>query len=167
MPLSTLVTSGMTKDDLVAIGNYFASIPIQTPAAEKIKQDWLTWWQQHSSDWYYTQDDYQHAMNLKTQFNAANAVTSEEKQAAKTQATTGLTKEEIQGMPKQTGSDGLYVEPPKPLISGKTKMYLVLGGITAALAWGVKKAYLDPFLNVGKKIANSAAGKLGEKYGVK
>jgi len=129
------------KADFAAINEYLMTTPIINSAAEKIKQDWMAWWHSHNNDWYYTEDDYNHARNTRNQFNIANTATPAEQAEVKAQIATGVTTEEMKGQTKTAGTTGMFYEEPKPLIPTKWKVFgLITAGVIGA-GYVVKKAF--------------------------
>ncbi len=116
--------------DLAAIDVYIKTQPIKTKAATKVRDEWTVWYD--GVGWWgsYSQENYDHARNLKHNFDLANAVNAEETAAVRDQMQNGLTTEELEGGTRRTLSDGTYAE---PLLSESTRMTLGLIGVAAAV----------------------------------
>jgi hypothetical protein len=110
-------------DNIDAITTYMTSLATQVKTtAARAKQDEYKAWID-TVGWYnknYDRPTYDHARNLRNEFNVANAVTPEEKQAVQQVLTTGLTTEEQQGGGRRVSSEGKFSEqaaPPVPMPS--------------------------------------------------
>ncbi len=139
------------SDNLDAIDRYIKTTPIKTPAASKLRDAWIKYYDAtgwYDRNWYSPLYDW--ARNRKHEFNLANAVTEADKAAAVLQAKKGLSTEELKGEPDRRLASGNYVDPPPP---GKEPFFptrvKVAAGIAAVAAVGLtvlKKLYIDPFL---------------------
>ena len=156
----------LLKDDMEAINSYIMTSAIKTKAADNIKTEWIKWWADHERSWtWYSQEEYDTARNFRTRFNNANAVTTAEKEAAKRQATTGITKEETKGGVRRTTSEGVYIVPDEPLVSTSVKVGLFTALVIGVLGWGAKILYIDPILMPATKALGKAKTKKAlEKY---
>jgi hypothetical protein len=126
------------SEDMDAVNVYMSTTTIQTPAAAKIHDEWRTWYD--DLGWFtrnYESETWDHARNLKNNFNLANATTASDYQAAQEVAQRGLTTEELAGGVRRTLASGQYAE---PLISTNTKLGLAVVGITLALGVAAKLA---------------------------
>jgi hypothetical protein len=102
---------GSQDEDIDAISVYMARTPAKTDAARKKQDEYKVWLDGVS--WYdkrFDRPTYDHARNLHTEFNVANAVTDTEKQAVQYVIQHGLTTEEMQGQPRRMTSGGTYSE---------------------------------------------------------
>ena len=125
-------------EDLAAIDVYIKTQTAKTKAAIAVRDEWTTWYD--GVGWWgsYSQENYDHARNLRNDFNLANATTREETAAVKDQMQNGLTTEELEGKTRRTLSDGTYAE---PLLSESTRATLTVALIAAAVGavlWTVK-----------------------------
>lgn len=100
-------------DDLRAINEYFHRVAPVTPAAKKLFNEWVSWWEQNVANaWFLTQADLDHARNLRNDFNRANAVTPEAKAKVEEVITTGITVEQQRGETDRRNTEGGFTEPP-------------------------------------------------------
>lgn len=142
-------------EDLAAIDRYMKETPGKTASAIRIKDDWTVWYD--GIGWWgsYSQENYDHARNLRNQFNLANATTSEDLEMAQRVMQTGLTTEELAGGTRRTLSTGMYDE---PLISSSTKLVVVaIGAFSAVIYIGAKLLELE---TLGPKLATKWLGKV-------
>ena len=100
-------------DNIDAITTYMTSVATQvkTPAARAKQDEYKAWID--TIGWYnknYDRPTYDHARNLRNEFNAANAVTPAEKLAVQQVLTTGVTTEEQQGEGRRVSSEGKFSE---------------------------------------------------------
>lgn len=149
----------MLSADMEAINKYFMeNVVVKTAAAEKIKQEWMKWWNDHRRNsaipgpWnWYTQEEFDYARNERNRFNDANAVTKADKQAAVDQRSKGLTTEELRGETKRAGTSGMYVEPEKPLIPTSWKVGAAVGvGLITVGVFGKKLLGMTPLGKLAK-----------------
>lgn len=138
-------------DDLEAIDRYITSQPVNTAAAARIKDEWIGWHDNVSTWLGVSQEDYDHARNLRNQFNLANAITPEAQTAARNTIKTGMTTEEMAGGTDRRLSNGMYGEPlfsaQTRLFSAQTRLILGASALGVAVLWGVKKYFdlIKPF----------------------
>jgi hypothetical protein len=124
------------SSDLEAINVYMGSARAVTPAAVKLQDEWIKWFDNLS--WYeknMDSDIYDKVRNKRNAFNAANAVTEKQKEDAKEIAQRGMSTEEMQGKARRITSKGFQED----LIPSKYKWGAA--GI-ALLAIGGAGAYL-------------------------
>ena len=119
------------SEDMEAINRYFMEqVKVQTPAAEKVKQEWMKWWADNSGDLWYSEAQFDVARNLKKKFDLANAKSNTEREQIKEIHARGITAEELRGETRRSGTDGMFLEEEKPLIPTSWK---VTAGIGAGL----------------------------------
>lgn len=152
-----------TSDDaanIAAINDYIMTQTLKTAEAGVIRNEWLKF-HEGLGAWgrnFPSVGDYDTARNIRNRFNDAQAITPQEKIAAITQRTQGLTSEELRGEAKRTTAQGGYLEEEasggnaeEPWLPTKTKVAL---GFGAAIITGLliaKKIYLDPILRLASK----------------
>jgi len=126
------------SDNMNAINRYFMEqVTIRTPAAERVKQEWMAWWKENKRDWtWYTQDEYDHARNLRNKLNLANAKSDAERVSVAAHIATakGSTEEQM-GEVRRSGTSGMFYEEPEPLIPTAWKVAAVVG--TGLITLGV------------------------------
>lgn len=137
----------MLSANMEAINKFFMETAVvKTPTAEKIKQEWMRWWNDNrrTLTWYST-EEYDFARNMRNRFNDANAVTKKEKQAAVDQRAKGITSEELRGETKRAGTTGMYVEEEEPIIPTKWKVAAIIGvGLVGVGVFGKKLLAMTP-----------------------
>ena len=127
--MSGILDNGYTEAN-DAIQAYFVATPAVTTDAQKIKDDFLRWYDDLT--WYGKgqQATLDLARNQRNRFNLANATTAEEAAQVQDVIKTGLTAEQMLGGVDRRLSDGMLpgpvAPPPPPLIPTK---YLVVGGV--------------------------------------
>lgn len=143
----------MQDDDLDAIDVYMKATPIYTAEATRLRDDWITWWD--DLGWYaksFDADVFDVARNKKNAFNLANARTPPEKAQIRESLKTAFTTEEARGEPRRMLSDGTYTgqeeseSESEPFFPLRVK---IAGGVAAAVLaalFVVKKIYVDPFV---------------------
>lgn len=121
-------------EDLAAIDRYMKGTLTKTGAAVKIRDEWTEWYD--GIGWWgsYSQENYDHARNLRNQFNLANATTAAERDQAQYVIETGMTTEEMAGGTRRNLSTGMYAE---PLVSSETKFVLIAGAVAASVTGGI------------------------------
>jgi len=143
----------MLSEDMKAINRYFMEqAQIKTPAAEKVKQEWMKFWKEteRTLTWY-SQDEYDAARNLKHKFDLANTTNAAEKASVKEQQAKGITSEEMRGETRRAGTSGDYLEDPKPLIPTSWKVGAVAGiGLVAVGVFGKKLLGMTPLGKIAK-----------------
>ena len=106
--------------DLAAIDVYMTSAWPKTTRATKLQDEWKVWF--NKLDFYARhvepglENIYNEARNRRNEFNIANAVSEEQKQAVANVIHTGVTSEEQHGGTKQISSTGKFHVDEKPLI---------------------------------------------------
>lgn len=147
----------MLKQDMEAINRYFMEqVKIVTPAAEKVKQEWIVWWRNNKRDWsWYTQEEYDHARNMRNNLMLANAPTSAKKaEVAAYIASAKLTTEEIRGETRRSGTSGMYYEeppPPEPIIPTRWKVAAGVGAsLVVAGVFAKKLLMLTPYGRIAR-----------------
>jgi hypothetical protein len=101
-------------DDIDAITKYVTSTSVKTDAARKKQDEYKAWIDTVS--WYdknYDRPTYDHARNLRNEFNLANATTPTEVAIVKNIITTGFTGEQQRGEPTRISSEGKFSEKPE------------------------------------------------------
>jgi len=137
-----VATYTLTKDNLLALNNYMHTTPIKTAAAGPLASDWSRWWDAKGNPDNYSlkipPEVWDEARNRKLKFDLANAVSTSEKDNIVRIATTGMSSEQMQGLPdrRDPTTGGYYVppEPPVPMFPPWVKP-LALGA--AALGLGL------------------------------
>ena len=146
----------LLKDDMEAINRFFMEgTVVKTREAEKIKQEWIKWWKDNKRDWtWYTQEEYDHARNIRNRFHMANAVTSEQKtEVAAYIASAKLTREELQGETRRAGTTGYYLEEPDPVVPTSWKAAATIGaGLVITGMFAKRILMLHPYGRVVSKI---------------
>ena len=142
------------SDDLEAINKFIMGAKIKTKAADKLRTEWLRWWEKLG--WYdkaIESDTYDLARNKRNAFNRANAATAKEKAAVESVITGGVTAEETRGGTRRTTSDGNYLEDPEekePFVPTRIKVVGAIGLVAVGALWMAKKTYLAPLLRAIK-----------------
>jgi hypothetical protein len=115
-----------------AIGRYISEqSTARTAAAAGWRDQWQAFYSSLGSvEFNYEQQAYDRARNIRLQYNLANATTDAERAAVMTQATEGLSTEEVNGEPDRRRTDGTYVPPP----SGSATLAHVALGAGAVVA---------------------------------
>jgi hypothetical protein len=119
--------------DLKAIDVYIKGSPLYTAEATQIRDEWTVWYK--DLGWFTSEEDYDHARNLRNRFNLANSRTQAEYARAKETVQRGMTSEEMAGGTSHALASGMYEE---PLLSEKTRTTIALTALTAGLggvAW--------------------------------
>lgn len=131
--MSGILDNGFTEDN-DAIQAYFVATNAVTPEAQKIKDDFLRWYDDLTWFGKGQQSTLDLARNQRNRFNLANVTTPEDKQAVQDVITTGLSAEQLRGQTDRRLTDGMLpgpvAPPPPPLIPTK---YLVAGGVGLGL----------------------------------
>lgn len=145
------------SEDIAAINQYMQSQPVNTPAAAKVKDQWVKFHEGGAgSAWFPSQSVYDEARNIRNAFNLANARNAEEKAQVERVMTSGLTTEELKGEARRTTAEGNYVvsppapPPSDPWLPTKTKIAIGVGAAALIALGALKKIYIDPFLRFGK-----------------
>ncbi len=121
-------------EDLAAIDRYMKGTLTKTGAAVKLRDEWTEWYD--GIGWWgsYSQENYDHARNLRNQFDLANATTQAELEQVQRVIRTGMTTEEMAGGTSRNLSTGMYAE---PLVSSETKFVLIAGAVAASVTGGI------------------------------
>ncbi len=135
--------------DMDAINRYFMQgVPVKTPAAEKVKREWMLYWKEIKKDWGgYTDEEYDKARNLRNKFNLANTVTKAENLsvAAQIAAAKGETEEQY-GETRRSGTSGMFLEEEEPIIPTAWKVGAVIGvGLITAGVFAKKILAFTPY----------------------
>lgn len=138
-------------EDMDAINVYFHTQPVKTPAAQKLKDQWIinwdkiSWWDKN-----FYGPVYDWARNRRNEFDTANATTPAEQAKVVERQKTGVSTEEMQGLPDRRLSSGQYVDPPppgkEPFVPTRVKVAAGIAGAAFVALWGLKKLYIDPWL---------------------
>lgn len=116
-----------------AIQRYFVATAAVTPEAQRIKDEFLRWYDDLTWIGKGTQATLDLSRNQRNRFNLANVTSPEERAQVENVIKTGLSAEELAGGVDRRLSDGMLpgpvAPPPPPLIPTK---YLVVGGIGLA-----------------------------------
>jgi hypothetical protein len=147
--------------NMAALVVYFNRTEPHTPAAAKVKNDFAGW-NSNLGWWAMNMDSnvtWNQARNFKLQFDRANAITPAQQALVEQVAATGMTSEQMQGLPDQAKtSTGLYAAPSTkpPLIPAEYKWavaVVVVGGVlifsyglsaslpAAVAAWAAGKGF--------------------------
>jgi len=97
-----------TRHHIDAIVRYFNTQPINTPAAKKLRVEFVAW---HNNLGYFdkiSDATAQQASNRRNAFNVANAESAAEAEAVKELLVRGVTREEMKGQPRIADSAGNY-----------------------------------------------------------
>lgn len=147
-------------DNIDAITAYMTSISTQVKTtAARAKQDEYKAWID-TVGWYnknYDRPTYDHARNLRNEFNVANATTAAEKQAVQQVLTTGLTTEETQGEGRRVSSEGKFSEqeaPPVPM--PYWVKWAIAGGVGVGILYALGKVTTLAQIFAGKRYPKSA-----------
>ena len=130
-----------TSADMQAINKYMMETAIVNPDAQKIKDQWIAWWNQHQNDLYWSTDDFNTARNMRNNFNVANTKSAQEAADVKQQIATGVTEEEARGETKTANTSGMFYQEPKPLIPTKWKIFAVAVAGVYGAAYVAKKVF--------------------------
>jgi len=151
------------SDNIDAITEYMTAVATQVKTtAARAKQDEYKAWID-TVGWYnknYDRPTYDHARNLRNEFNVANAVTQAEKQAVQQVLTTGLTTEEQQGEGRRVSSEGKFSEqeaPPVPMPSWAK--WAIAGAVGVGILYALGKVTTLAQIFAGKR--DSKAGPPG------
>jgi hypothetical protein len=101
-------------DNLRAINDFFhrpENAP-KTAAAKKVFNQWVEWWEANKDNWFNGQAEFDHARNLRNDYNRANATTPSEKAAVEQVIRTGVSIEQAQGETDRRNASGDLVEAP-------------------------------------------------------
>lgn len=127
-------------EDLEAINAYIAGTKTLTPAAAKLKNDWVKWWNENVKDSFWNRNFDENTFNVarekRNAFNLANASTPAEKQAVKETVARGLTVEETRGEADPRDAEGHFYVEPEPLIPAQYKVAVGVG-VVATVALGI------------------------------
>ncbi len=136
----------MRDDDMEAINRYFMETAvIKTPAAEKLKKEWMVWWKDNKTWWGYSDEQFNTARNMRSRFNLANTKTAAEQAQVAATIARGSTSEEAQGETRTAGTDGLHVEEEEPWIPTSWKVGALVGvGLVAVGVFGKKLLAMTP-----------------------
>ncbi len=150
----------MLAANMEAINKYIMEAPVRTAKAQAVQIEWIKFWKEHEkSILWYSDDEYDQARNIKHNFDLANATSSSEQQAAKDQASQGLTSEELRGNVRRSTRDGTYIVDDEPFVP--TRVTVAAVGILGliGIGWlGMKyynltspTTYLKKALDIGTK----------------
>lgn len=136
----------MRDDDMEAINKFFMeTAKVKTPAAEKIKKEWMAWWKEHKTWWGYSDEEFDTARNMRNKFNLANASTFTEQNRVAATIATGTTSEEAQGETRRAGTEGMFTEEEEQWIPTSWKVGAVVGvGLIAVGVFAKKLLALTP-----------------------
>jgi len=101
-------------DNLRAINDFFhrpENAP-KTPAAKVVFNEWVTWWEANGGNWFNGQAEFDHARNLRNDYNRANAVTPGQKATVESVITRGVSSEQSAGETDRRNAQGSFVEAP-------------------------------------------------------
>lgn len=132
----------MAKQDLLALNEYMHRQTLNTAEGKSLASDWSRWWDTTGNPANYSlripPAVWDEARNRKLKFDLANAVSQKEKEHIINVATTGMSTEQMRGLPdrRDPTTGGYYVppEPPPPMFPPWVKP-LALGA--AALGLGL------------------------------
>ena len=147
-------------DNIDTITRYITVDTTVKTAAARAKQDEYKGWIDTVS-WYnknYDRPTYDHARNLRNEFNQANATTPAEQQAVQQVITGGMTTEEMQGGGSRVSSEGRFSEkeaPPPSLPSWAKWTIAGAVGIGVLYALGKVTTLAQIFAGKGKAAAPS------------
>jgi hypothetical protein len=119
----------------------------QTPAAAIAFNDWVRWYEATKPGLFgtWSDDDVDHARNLRNVFNRANAVTTAEKAKVDEVIRTGATLEQSAGEPDRRNAVGDFVEAPPGVTHSPwfwPAVALGTGVVVATLGPSLVKLYL-------------------------
>ena len=146
----------MLAADMDAINKYMMTTPVRTAAAERVKIEWMRFWEVTQRDFlWYSQEEFDAARNLRNKFNLANTVTPEQKKAVEDTMRTGLTGEEVRGDTRRATTEGSYLEPEQSIVEfhipTSWKVFGAIGAIALGAGWYAKKAYVDPAVKYARR----------------
>ncbi len=167
------------RENMLALNDYFMRTEVVTPEAQRLKDDWIRWYDDLDYiDYYYTCswlpcEHWDTARVKKKNFEKANATSQEELEWIEHVHDTAWTTEEMMGQADRRRSDGGYGDTPlskaRPQSAlerwlreqlGKVPTPVLVGG--AALAVG--GAYIHfAFLRPWSKASKRAASAVGER----
>lgn len=143
----------MLASDMNAINKFFMeTAKVNTPAAEKVKQEWMQFWKdtERTFSWY-SQEEFDQARNLRNRFNLANAKTDAARVAVAAQQASGVTREEAGGNTRRAGTSGDYLEEEKPWIPTSWKVGAFVGvGLLATGVFAKKILAMTPYGRIAK-----------------
>lgn len=108
-----------TKMNLLAVNEYIHRTAIRTQEASRLASDWSRWWDTTGNPDNYSLKIpiavWDEARNRRLKFDVANAASAQEKDRIIEVAKTGMSSEQMQGLPERRDpTTGLYYEPPAP-----------------------------------------------------
>lgn len=109
----------LASDNLTALNAYIHSTPAVTTKAQSLASDWARWWDTTGNPSNYTlaipPAVWDEARNRKLAYNLANAKSQAEVDLINHTATTGMSTEQMQGLPdRRDPTTGTYFVPPTP-----------------------------------------------------
>jgi hypothetical protein len=109
----------LAKDNLIAVNDYMHRTPSKTAPAASLLSDWARWWDATGNPANYSIQIppavWDEARNRRVAFDLANAKTKAEQDLIIHTATTGMSSEQMQGLPdRRDPNTGLYFVPPPP-----------------------------------------------------
>ncbi len=109
----------LARDNLLAVNQYMHQTAAKTTQAKMLSSDWARWWDATGNPANYSLQIppavWDEARNRKTAFNLANATTKAEQDLVTKSATTGMSSEQMQGLPERRDPNtGLFYVPPPP-----------------------------------------------------
>ena len=141
------------RANMLAANEYMMRTPVKTAKAQRLKDDWIKWYDGLDYyDYYVTCSSlpckhWDIARMKKEAFNVANATTEKELYWVKRVAETGMSTEETMGQPKRRTSKGTYGDTPKPRPEWLPPTgYLIGGAVLGVVGLYVHFAIVRPRL---------------------
>lgn len=140
----------MLNANMEAINKYIMESNVKTEKADKIKVEWIRYWESIKRDWtWYSQEEFDKARNYRDRFNLANTTSKAEETAVKETMRQGVSSEAARGETERRTTSGSYLEEEKPLVDFNIPLsWKIGGGITAAILgvlWVASKTVMfDP-----------------------
>lgn len=115
-------------DDLDAINRFMMATQTKNILATTLKNEWVHWFDSlNFYDRNFDKGTYDVARNKRNAFNLANVSSIQEEQQVKEVIKTGLTSEQMQGLPDRRDSSGMFPNPPPRTVP--TWFYLAFGTV--------------------------------------
>jgi hypothetical protein len=137
-------------EDIEAINDFMHRDVPKTAAAKAALNEWVRWYEatKPGAFSFWSDADFDHARNLRNQYNRANAVTQHEKDLAEEVIQHGMSAEQMRGETDRRDAGGNIVEQPPgvthapwfwpAVAAGGTAVLLLIGPKVASIYLGRK-----------------------------
>ena len=130
----------LQADDLDAINRFISGATIRTPAAQALRDQWITWFDTRSSwEKQFDRVTFDEARNKRLDFQLANSLTDAEKAEVRRQASEGISSEQAQGAADRRQTGGTYSGKASSWGSGLALVGLSIVGSAVATAYVMRK----------------------------